>query len=231
MIKLYLNLCRLSPDGKEIISNNRIAVETKNSSTTLKIQSVEIRDMGTYILQAFNDDKEEHLNFTLEVLGIYSTSQMFICIIPFVLLTKSILLFIARPLAILRPVEHYYILNERASFGCKAVGNPSSNMSWAYFKCPNLPSEEGCERVELEVSNKFIAKKTISQCNATFQHFFILKLKDARILEESGSTITGEVEVIIEMSGRIKCTACNRLGCDSSEQNVLVSGKYIWKKK
>ncbi|XP_001600926.2 vascular endothelial growth factor receptor 1 isoform X2 [Nasonia vitripennis] len=160
----------LSPDGKEILSNNRITVENKNSSTTLKIQSVEIRDMGTYLLQAFNDDKEEHLNFTLEVL--------------------------ARPLAILRPVEHYYVLNERASFGCKAVGNPTSNMSWAYFKCPNLPSEEGCEKVELE---------------------------DARILEESGSMITGEVEATIEMSGRIKCTACNRLGCDSSEQNVLVS--------
>lgn len=77
----HLNIQRLSPDGKEITPTNRITVENTKSQTTLKIQSVEIRDMGTYIIQAVNDASIEYLNFTLEVLGMYLVDKIYIIIV------------------------------------------------------------------------------------------------------------------------------------------------------
>ena len=44
-------------------------IENTESTSTLKFRSVQINDMGTYVLQAVNDAKLEYLNFTLEVLG------------------------------------------------------------------------------------------------------------------------------------------------------------------
>jgi hypothetical protein len=61
-------------------------------------------------------------------------------------------MFLAKPWAMLGPVKSYYGLNERAIFFCKIVGNPISNISWFYSKCPNLPFIGDCETVELKVS-------------------------------------------------------------------------------
>jgi hypothetical protein len=85
---------RLSPQGDVIDTTNRIIIENTNSSITLKIKSVQIEDMGTYILQAVNDAKIEHLNFTLEVLGIcLSINKLFVSLFFFSLQILKILCF------------------------------------------------------------------------------------------------------------------------------------------
>jgi hypothetical protein len=45
------------------------------------------------------------------------------------------------------------------------------------------------------------------------------------MLDQTAMSVESNVEINVEMSGRINCTACNRFGCDSVEQDILVSGK------
>lgn len=51
-------------------------------------------------------------------------------------------------------------------------------------------------------------------------------------MQDAKETLTdtrfySKVKMTFEMTGQLKCTACNILGCESSIQNALVSGKDI----
>ncbi|KAJ8675278.1 hypothetical protein QAD02_011064, partial [Eretmocerus hayati] len=103
---------------------------------------------------------------------------------------------LAKPLAMVS-VKPFYGLNESASFTCNVQSYPPSKISWVYSRCPNLPSLEDCQQNELKTSTN--------------------------VIEESSYQQNAQVDTILDMSGKINCTACNELGCDSSEQNILVS--------
>lgn len=53
------------------------AVSITLSSTILRINRLDLNDMGLYSLQATNEDRIETLNFTLEVIGITSMMTTF----------------------------------------------------------------------------------------------------------------------------------------------------------
>lgn len=74
---LFLNnFKRLNTKGEEIVGNweapkkTKYAIKTESTNTILRINHLNIEDMGEYSLQATNQDKFDMLNFTLDVLGI-----------------------------------------------------------------------------------------------------------------------------------------------------------------
>ncbi|XP_014228085.1 vascular endothelial growth factor receptor kdr-like isoform X1 [Trichogramma pretiosum] len=114
-----------TPDGKNASTLQRIQVTNSGSMTSLKIPSVQIEDMGTYHVQAYNDQQTKTLNFTLNVL--------------------------AKPWAVIgHSVKPYYVIDEPAEFYCNVVGNPLPEISWYYTKCPHYPQLVDCERDQLE---------------------------------------------------------------------------------
>lgn len=68
---------RLNTKGEEITGNwetpkkTKYAIKTESTNTILRINHLNIEDMGEYSLQATNQDKFDMLNFTLDVLGIF----------------------------------------------------------------------------------------------------------------------------------------------------------------
>lgn len=72
---LFSHRFRLNTKGEEIVGNwdtvekVKYAIKTTPSSTILRINHLNIDDMGEYSLQATNHDRIEMLNFTLDVLG------------------------------------------------------------------------------------------------------------------------------------------------------------------
>lgn len=69
-------LCRLNHKGDEIGGNWEFREKAKYASnetlrsTSLRINRLDVNDMGIYSLQASNQDRIEMLNFTLRVIGI-----------------------------------------------------------------------------------------------------------------------------------------------------------------
>lgn len=67
--KIILIFFRLNTKGEEIIGIGKYEIKSTPNHTTLKINHLNIEDMGEYSLQATNQDKSEMLNFTLDVIG------------------------------------------------------------------------------------------------------------------------------------------------------------------
>lgn len=78
LFKFFSIICtfpRLNTKGEEIIGAShdsdrpKYVIKLTPNHTILKINHLNIEDMGEYSLQAVNQDKFEMLNFTLDVIG------------------------------------------------------------------------------------------------------------------------------------------------------------------
>ncbi|KZC11067.1 Vascular endothelial growth factor receptor 3, partial [Dufourea novaeangliae] len=167
----------LNPKGEVMTGNwaspekSKFAINTTplSTMTILRINHLDVNDMGVYSIQATNDDRIEVLNFTLDV--------------------------IAKPIPILERIESYYAPNQEAEMRCHVAAYPEPEITWNFLKCPNYPS---CEN------------GTIVNLTETKEHgmtTFFLSI----------------VRMMVEMSGRLTCKACNVVGCDSVTENVFVS--------
>ncbi|XP_012285918.1 vascular endothelial growth factor receptor 1 isoform X2 [Orussus abietinus] len=96
---------------------SKYAVNATQLSTILRINRLDVNDMGVYILQATNDAKMESLNFTLDV--------------------------IAKPITVLDKIEAYYSPKQKAEIFCHVATFPAPNITWSFLNCPNYPSYEG----------------------------------------------------------------------------------------
>ncbi|KAL0113762.1 hypothetical protein PUN28_012704 [Cardiocondyla obscurior] len=160
------------PNGEEIVDSLKYVVNTSATTTILKILSLSVMDTGNYTLEAKNDHMIKKLNFTLDV--------------------------IAKPVSFLTHIDSYYSLNESAEFRCEVISNPPPKIIWSFLKCPNYPSLENSDVVNLTDVTE----------DGTYS---------------SSNRFDSIVKMPIEESGKITCKACNILGCDSVTENILVS--------
>ncbi|XP_020278228.1 vascular endothelial growth factor receptor 1 isoform X2 [Pseudomyrmex gracilis] len=104
-------------------SEKRFDVTTTTTVTILKIQSLNINDAGSYILEAKNEYVIKRLNFTLVVM--------------------------AKPVALLTDIEAYYAPYETAEFQCRIMGFPRPLITWTFLQCPYYPSLNDSQTTEL----------------------------------------------------------------------------------
>ncbi|XP_031828557.1 PDGF- and VEGF-receptor related isoform X2 [Nomia melanderi] len=102
---------------------------------------------------------------------------------------------LTKPIPMLPHLKSYYAPNQEADVLCYVAAFPQPNITWSFIKCPNYPSCEGGETVTLMGTMVPIQVNSF-RSNAT---------------------------IIIDSSGRLTCSACNSLGCDSATENLLVS--------
>ncbi|XP_017797835.1 PREDICTED: vascular endothelial growth factor receptor 1 [Habropoda laboriosa] len=118
----------LNTKGEEIIASwdfaekVKYAIKSTTSSSILRINHLNIDDMGEYSLQASNADRIEMLNFTLDVL--------------------------VKPVPMLK-VDSYYTPNQQAEISCDVATFPSPTIRWTFVKCPYYPSHEDADSIEL----------------------------------------------------------------------------------
>ncbi|XP_012350055.1 vascular endothelial growth factor receptor 1 isoform X3 [Apis florea] len=118
----------LNTKGEEIVGNweapkkTKYAIKTESTNTILRINHLNIEDMGEYSLQATNQDKFDMLNFTLDVL--------------------------VKPVPMLK-VEPYYSPNQTVEISCDVATFPSPNITWNFIKYPYYPSYENATTIEL----------------------------------------------------------------------------------
>nr|XP_033203848.1 vascular endothelial growth factor receptor 1 isoform X1 [Bombus vancouverensis nearcticus] len=119
----------LNTKGEEIIGAShdsdrpKYVIKLTPNHTILKINHLNIEDMGEYSLQAVNQDKFEMLNFTLDV--------------------------IVKPVPMLK-VEPYYAPNQTVEISCDVATYPAPNITWSYMRCPYYPSYEDASTIELQ---------------------------------------------------------------------------------
>ncbi|XP_043527965.1 vascular endothelial growth factor receptor 1 isoform X2 [Frieseomelitta varia] len=113
----------LNTKGEEIIGIGKYEIKSTPNHTTLKINHLNIEDMGEYSLQATNQDKSEMLNFTLDV--------------------------IVKPVPMLK-VKPYYAPNQTVEISCDVAAYPTPNITWTFYKCPYYPSYEDADKIELQ---------------------------------------------------------------------------------
>ncbi|CAK9796532.1 Vascular endothelial growth factor receptor 1 [Anthophora plagiata] len=118
----------LNNKGKEIVASwdsvEKVKYAIKSTATTsiLRINHLNIDDMGEYSLQASNSDRIEMLNFTLDVL--------------------------VKPVPMLW-VQPYYAPNQEARIVCDVATFPSPTITWNLKKCPHFPSPMDAQNIEL----------------------------------------------------------------------------------
>ncbi|XP_026297719.1 vascular endothelial growth factor receptor 1 isoform X2 [Apis mellifera] len=118
----------LNTKGEEIIGNweapkkTKYAIKTESTNTILRINHLNIEDMGEYSLQATNQDKFDMLNFTLDVL--------------------------VKPVPMLK-VEPYYSPNQTVEISCDVATFPSPIITWSFIKYPYYPSYENATTIRL----------------------------------------------------------------------------------
>ncbi|XP_017764514.1 PREDICTED: vascular endothelial growth factor receptor 1 isoform X2 [Eufriesea mexicana] len=118
----------LNTKGEEIVGNwdsvekAKYSINSTPYYTSLRINNLNIEDMGEYSLQATNQDKFEMLNFTLDVQ--------------------------VKPLPILK-VKPYYAPNQEVEIPCDVATFPSPNITWSFIKCPYYPSYKDASTIEL----------------------------------------------------------------------------------
>ncbi|XP_025269674.1 vascular endothelial growth factor receptor 1 isoform X3 [Camponotus floridanus] len=103
---------------------------------------------------------------------------------------------IAKPAALLTEIESYYAPNETAEFRCEVLSHPTANITWDFMKCPNYPS---------------------------FENSTIVKLTDVMENAYSSYKYESRAKMLIEVSGKLTCKACNSLDCDAVTENIFVS--------
>nr|XP_033335514.1 hemicentin-1-like [Megalopta genalis] len=96
--------------------HGRLKLSANNAccKPTLKINSLDLNDMGIYSIQASNRYKKEALNFTLEI--------------------------VAEPKVYMNISSSNYFKNQVAKAECYVEAFPKPNITWSYRKCPNYPS-------------------------------------------------------------------------------------------
>ncbi|XP_076277206.1 PDGF- and VEGF-receptor related isoform X2 [Lasioglossum baleicum] len=136
----------LNPKEQEILAtwsmpeNTKFAINVTPTQTILRINRLDLNDMGTYTLQAANKDRFETLNFTLEVIG--------------------------KPVSMMEELDAYYAPNQTAKIPCFVAAFPPPVITWTFLKCPNYPScEDGTietltNTTEIGVTTPF--KSTVS---------------------------------------------------------------------
>ncbi|XP_029159072.1 vascular endothelial growth factor receptor kdr-like isoform X2 [Nylanderia fulva] len=102
---------------------------------------------------------------------------------------------ISKPFTILTEIESYYAPNETAEFRCEVLSHPEPNITWNFLKCPNYPSLKNSTTVQLT---------DVMQSS-------------------SGYGFESRAKMLIEVSGKITCKACNILDCDAVTDNIFVS--------
>ena len=118
----------LNHKGDEIVGSWEFREKAKHAinktlrSTSLRINRLNVNDMGMYSLQASNQDRIEMLNFTLEV--------------------------IAKPIPCLVKMDSYYAPKQTAQVYCEVAAFPMPNVTWNYLKCPYYPS---CENATMDI--------------------------------------------------------------------------------
>ncbi|XP_076182482.1 PDGF- and VEGF-receptor related isoform X2 [Ptiloglossa arizonensis] len=112
----------LNPKGEEIVGTwmapekTKYAINTTPFSTLLRINRLDVNDMGIYSIQATNHDRIEMLNFTLDVL--------------------------TKPIPFLQKRGSYYEPNQEVEMRCHVAAFPEPNITWSFLKCPYYPSCE-----------------------------------------------------------------------------------------
>nr|XP_033335512.1 vascular endothelial growth factor receptor 1-like [Megalopta genalis] len=95
----------------------KLSVDIAHCKPTLRINSLNLNDMGIYSIQASNQYKKETLNFTLEI--------------------------IAKPKVHMSEPSRYHFHNQVAKVECHVEAFPKPNVTWSYSKCPNdLPCDD-----------------------------------------------------------------------------------------
>ncbi|XP_053989273.1 vascular endothelial growth factor receptor 1 isoform X1 [Hylaeus volcanicus] len=124
----------LNPKGEEIVGNWMIpekakyAINTTHTSTILRINRLDVNDMGVYSIQATNYDKIEMLNFTLDV--------------------------IAKPVVLLEKGDSYYTPKQTVDMRCYVAAYPEPNITCTFLKCPYYPSCQNSTTASLMVTKE-----------------------------------------------------------------------------
>ncbi|XP_076244476.1 PDGF- and VEGF-receptor related isoform X2 [Calliopsis andreniformis] len=119
----------LNPKGEEITGDwkfpekTKHAIQTTTSSTILRINRLDVYDMGIYSLQASNQDTMETLDFTLEV--------------------------ISKPICWVKVEASYFMPNQTAHVFCDVAAFPEPNITWSFLECPHYPSCENATMTTL----------------------------------------------------------------------------------
>ncbi|XP_076660894.1 PDGF- and VEGF-receptor related [Halictus rubicundus] len=117
----------LNPKGEEISASwsapekDKFSINITPTKTILRINHLDVDDMGNYTITATNHYRTESLYFLLDV--------------------------IAKPMPIMKELGSYYAPNEVAEILCYVAAFPEPNITWSFLKCPNYPS---CEDSTIE---------------------------------------------------------------------------------
>ncbi|KAG7204953.1 hypothetical protein KM043_005341 [Ampulex compressa] len=141
----------LNPKGDDIEASwsdperAKYAIKTTASSTILRINRLNVNNMGVYTLQASNKHGIETLNFTLDVMS--------------------------KPIPILDSLEFYYAPNDTVEVHCYIGAFPSPNVTWHFLKCPNYPSYENSTTVLLNNSiDSGVVTSFVSKVKMTIEY-------------------------------------------------------------
>ncbi|XP_043268630.1 vascular endothelial growth factor receptor 1 isoform X2 [Venturia canescens] len=129
----------LSPRGHDIVGSwlsperSKYAINISSTMAILRINRLDLNDMGVYSLQATNAEQIETLNFTLDVSAI--------------------------PIPMLDKANTFYMPKQKAVFRCEVAAHPTPNVTWSYLKAPNYPSLNESEIISLK-GGQIIPKTT-----------------------------------------------------------------------
>ncbi|KAL2716305.1 vascular endothelial growth factor receptor 1 isoform X1, partial [Vespula squamosa] len=138
-------------NGHEILDDwsnpeiTKYAINKTPTKTILRINRLEIEDMGVYTLEATNDYTNKSLNFTLSVL--------------------------AKPALLFKEIESYYSPGQIVEIHCYVIAFPEPEISWSFLQCPNYPSQWNSSLIELthmtEVQQKLFFSKATMEIEAS----------------------------------------------------------------
>ncbi|XP_033335291.2 vascular endothelial growth factor receptor 1 [Megalopta genalis] len=123
----------LLPHGK-----SRFLIDNACCKSKLRINRLNLNDMGTYSIEVSNQYKKETLNFTLDVIAW-----------PKVYMSK--------------PISNYFH-NQVTNVECHVKAFPKPNIVWSYQKCPNYPS---CDNGTLEYLSNSRESGTVTHLLST----------------------------------------------------------------
>nr|XP_050846243.1 vascular endothelial growth factor receptor 1 isoform X2 [Vespula vulgaris] len=138
-------------NGHEIMDDwsnpeiTKYAINKTPTKTILRINRLEIEDMGVYTLEATNDYTNKSLNFTLSVL--------------------------AKPTLLFKEIESYYSPGQIVEIHCYVIAFPEPEISWSFLQCPNYPSRWNSSLIELthitEIQQKLFLSKATMEIEAS----------------------------------------------------------------
>ncbi|XP_046814947.1 vascular endothelial growth factor receptor 1 isoform X1 [Vespa crabro] len=115
----------------------KYAINKTPTKTILRINRLEIEDMGVYTLEATNDYTNKSLNFTLSVL--------------------------AKPTLLFKGIESYYSPGQIVQIHCYVIAFPQPNISWNFLQFPNYSFPLNSSLIELKNTTKTQQKLFLSE--------------------------------------------------------------------